>query len=564
MSNSSGGCLCGTSLSRRDLLRVSAGIGAGVTLAGITSAASAQEQALPADAAAEQVLRVTTGATGWTFTPMRGGGDQQSWQTLIWAPPMYFDVDLNLKGGVFATAEGNAESTVWTFKIDPRARWSDGSPITATDVKGTWQIMTDPLTKHGRIVGYIGNVVGFDAVRNDPTADMEGLVALDELTLQVSLVNPDPIFHWRIATTHMNPVKADQARASVEEFWLPDNEPLVSGPYMLASFDPDRGEAELVKNPNWWMDEGPYLDSIQFRAVPDQQAVAALVQNGEIDACLQIPPDLRDAFPDLFTPIKFFGFDTYWMNFSNEPTSDPNVRKALIMSVNFDDVLQATLPGGVGAVPVKQILDPDLPCTDTANQWYPYDVEGAKAALAASTYGSAENLPKLRVSPRGQNPVHARAIESMMEFWRQNLGITNVEFQATPDGFGPDVDKLNVNRDDAITRFPDSATYMWSVAYSNGQFAKPAAEGAEAGATLDGYLNPQVDTLIEQALSTPIDDPQRCELALEAQRLFMADYPILPAAYGAQTLNARDYVKNYAKGPDVSLIEPWRIYIGQH
>jgi hypothetical protein len=37
-------------------------------------------------------------------------------------PPLYFDVDLNLQPGVFATWEGNADSTVWTFAIDERAK----------------------------------------------------------------------------------------------------------------------------------------------------------------------------------------------------------------------------------------------------------------------------------------------------------------------------------------------------------------------------------------------------------------------------------------------------------
>ena len=44
----------------------------------------------------------------------------------------------------------------------------------------------------------------------------------------------------------------------------------------------------------------------------------------------------------------------------------------------------------------------------------------------------------------------------------------------------------------------------------------------------------------------------------------MADYPAMFLGIGITTLNARDYVVGYEKGPDVGLIAPWRIYIKEH
>jgi peptide/nickel transport system substrate-binding protein len=81
---------------------------------------------------------------------------------------------------------------------------------------------------------------------------------------------------------------------------------------------------------------------------------------------------------------------------------------------------------------------------------------------------------------------------------------------------------------------------------------------------LRGYNNPEVDALIDQALALPPEDPQRCELTLEAQRIFMEDNPTILLAKGQGTINAREYVANYEKGPDVGLIAPWRIYIKEH
>lgn len=148
------------------------------------------------------------------------------------------------------------------------------------------------------------------------------------------------------------------------------------------------------------------------------------------------------------------------------------------------------------------------------------------------------------------------AAEAVVEFWRQNLGITNIEYQEQPDSFGADFPLINMSRDDVVIRFPDSATYMWVAAHSAGPIA--------SGEMLNGYSNPELDALLEQALALSVDDPQRCELTLEAQRLFMADYPTIMFGIGESTLNARDYVANYEKGPDVGVIAPWRIYIKAH
>jgi peptide/nickel transport system substrate-binding protein len=532
------------------------------------SASAAQEapaaKALPADAAAEQVLRIATGSSGsasFTFSPMMGGGDQQSWQTFVWMPPMYFDEAFNeLKPGVFESWKSNDDFTEWVFTINPKVTWSDGTPVTAADVKGTWEIMADPLTEHGRITGYIGKVEGFQDVFEQKQTDMVGLVVVDDLTLQVKLIASDPLFHYRIATTHMNPVKAEQARGNVEEFWKPENNPAVSGPYMLESYNPDLGEAVMAPNPGWWGDEGPYLSKITFQFIPEAETVATMLLNDQVDTTISgVSTSIKEQLPDVFRPTKAIGFNNFWLRPIAEPTNDINVRKALILAVDFEAVFKAAFPEGEASM-VYQMVDTDLPCNQSDAAWYPYDPEAAKAALAASQYGSAENLPKLRVSPRGNWPPMNRALESIVEFWRQNLGITNVEFKVRPDEFGEDEPKLNLLRDDVVVRFPDSAQYMWVAAHSAG----PIISGGGDKAIMAGYKNLEVEALIEEAQATPVDDPKCCELTLEAQRKFMDDYMVLFFGNPDSSRLVREYVKNFISGPDVSLIETWKIYIAEH
>jgi peptide/nickel transport system substrate-binding protein len=515
----------------------------------------------------ENVLRIATassGASSFDFNALQAGADQQNWTTFQYVPPTYFDADLNLQPGLFSAWESNEDSTVWTFTLDPRAMWSDGTTITAQQVVDSWQIQVAPLNAVGRITGYLGNVQGFAEARAAAAADavtveVSGLQAVDDSTVQVSLVNPDPAFYWRIATAHMSVSKADKVlEYGVNEYWKPENGPIVNGPYILTAFDQNLQTAEMTPNPNWWMDEGPYLDKITFQFVPDGQIIGAMVLNDQIDASLApIPSAMREQLPDYFRPIQTIGFNTFWFSPSAEPTNDVNVRKALMLSVDWNAVFQATFPIPGSGVATTQPMDEVLNCWDPALTGYPYDVEAAQAALAESSYGSAENLPKIRVTPRGNDEFNNRALQAVMEFWRQNLGIENVEFQQTPDGFGDDIALLNLTRDDVVTRFPDGATYMWTAAYSTGPFA------GGSDSPLAGYNNAEIDGLLDEALTLAPDDPARCDLTRQAQELFTNDYLMAHFGKAVATVNAREYVTNYIKGPDVAVIEPWKIQINR-
>ncbi len=512
--------------------------------------------------AQDQVLRIATGSSGvaaFSFQTLSAGGDQQNWITFQSVPPLYFDVDLNLQTGYFNGWDSNDDGTVWTFTVDPAARWSDGTAITAQQVIDSWQVQAAPLNSVGRIRTYLGNVAGFAEARemaaeDAMTVEVSGLSTLDDATVQVELVLPDPIFFWRIATAHMAIARAeDVLEHGFNEFWKPENNPVVNGPFILTAYDADLQTAEMTPNPEWWK-EGPELEKVVFQFVPDQQIVGAMILNDQVDASLASAPSvLRPQIPDYFRPIQVIGFNTFWMQPTREPTNDAKVREALIKSVDWNAVFQAAFPIEGSGVMTTQTMDDITTCKDPDLTGYPYDVEAAQAALAESSYGSAENLPKLRVTPRGSNEFNNRALQAVIEFWRQNLGIENVEFQQDPNSFGDDYDKINLSRDDVVIRFPDGATYMWAAGHSSGP--------VPSSSMLSGYLNEALEAAIDEALTLSPDDPRRCELAREAQALYEGDYVIMHFGKPVATANARDHVMNWNRGPDISVIEPWKIRI---
>ena len=161
----------------------------------------------------------------------------------------------------------------------------------------------------------------------------------------------------------------------------------------------------------------------------------------------------------------------------------------------------------------RQFMDPNLQCYEDGIVYYDYDPDAARAALKASSYGSASNLPKLRVTPRATWPPLKRGMEYAMEQWRKVLGIVNVEFKDRPKNFGADEKKVNISRDDVAARFPDPAVYVFKGTHSTGPIA--------SGSMMRAYKNPKIDMLLDEAMMVEPTHPKRCALAHEAQRLFL-------------------------------------------
>ncbi len=505
----------------------------------------------------EMVLRIGIGTFTMDWSPLRGGGDHWGGGRLglMWAYPMYIDAEGELRPYVFEEWSSNDDMTVWTFKIDPDAVFSDGSPITAEDLKGTWDLSAHPLTKSQRADLFFGGVVGFDEVISGEAQEMTGLVAKDARTIEVTLKTPDPIYHQRLASVLVPAVKISQARGAdgeqVPEWWHPKNGVVTSGPYVPESMNLDTGDFVLVRNPNFWVSR-PIIDKVTYRTVEDSEVLNTMLLNDELDGGAECTPEL---FPKVDSgycdgPPNLRGFH-FWLSVKVEPTNDINVRKALIMAIDRDELHRVCFPNE-GASKADQLLHGNIPGVDPDWEPYPYDPEGAKAALAASSYGSAENLPKLMmvgIRPGAQTV----AAQYMAESWRKVLGIEAVEMHTQFDDFsGPDQEHIQIKRDDVSTFVLDPVGYLMGAIHS---------ESGNALRKMDGYNNPEIDRLLEEASTKSPDDPDRIRLAQEAQRLFREDWMYIPWMYDKNAKGMQDHVKNYIKNFDAQIIEPWNVYI---
>jgi len=513
----------------------------------------------PESSATEQVLRIIHPAFDQNWSPMLGGGHVSRLYSLWWAAPMYFDANGEIHPMVFTEWSSNNDFTKWTFKIDTKAVFSDGSPITAEDVKGTWDLSAHPATGHARVDLFLSGVEGFSAVAKGEAKEMTGLVAKDAQTVEVTLSAPDPIFYQKLATNLIAPVKISQAMGEDGEqkleWWRPENGVVVSGPFMPESMDLDRGVLTFVRNPNWF-GPTPKLDKIIVTSVEDSQTAITILENGEADlhTYIETPTLVKDLGVEFVAGPDMPKAQHFWFNVNAEPTNDINVRKALIMAINFEDLIKASHPDGPDHL-ATQIPNAVPGSDDPEYVPFPYDPEAAKAALAASTYGGPESLPKLKMVGISY-PAAEAAAQYIAEQWRQVLGIQTIDMKPQFDDYsGPDKENLQIYRDDVGTRVPDIVSYLQGSIYST---------CGNAVNKMGGYNNPEVDRLLDEASVKGVDDPDRIRLAQEANRVFREDWAFIPWDITPMSAFAMPWVHNAGRNIDWQIVEPWNVYVDKH
>lgn len=529
-------------LSRRTVLTGAAGLAAGAAIAPfprsiLWSRAVAQEGS-PAPAA-EQVLR--WGAP----TPMErlsvvgyGGSPTDRFMDILFMPPFQGDATGALVPGVCTEYMVSEDGLVYTFAVDPEAKFSDGSKITAGDIKFTWEYMATPESGNPFPYYQTQAVAGHDAVRSGAATDMSGLVALDDETLQITLSRPYSPF-LAYCTQCLNGI---HQRKNIEEGEEWDRKPTVSsGPYVIDSFDVDSGEMVMVRNPFWWREQ-PAIERIEVRVAPDPNTLSVLWGNDEIDiqerswllaAQYQTGPE-RESIVDSPMPILFI----LLFKTTLAPMDDINVRRALLKAIDIETLIPALYRGAY--LPATSLSSPAIP--GYVEQPSFFDPEGAKAALAESAYGSAANLPPVTFSVGPTSPFRLMA-EAIQQGWQDILGISPAILPTDP-GFDPDEIGANVRFDAPGPMFLDAGGFTtWAFKSDNNYFRWIEAQDAE------------IDGLIEQAEALAFEDTAgRAPLYQQAERLMVERGYMAPLAHGYVSSLVKPWVVNAAFRPDSSPI----------
>jgi peptide/nickel transport system substrate-binding protein len=253
----------------------------------------------------------------------------------------------------------SADGLSWTFTLNPAAKFSDKTPVTANDVKAS-----------------LRRVVDLKGVNAALFAAVSSVTAKDDHTLVIDTKTPVGTLLYSLSLLYVAP--AD--RINQPGFW---KKPIGSGPFKLDSFAVGN-RAVLVRNPNYWGTPA-HLDKVVLEVVPEVSGQVAALQTGEVDVVTNLPEDqiasvkgMGDAKIDESDSLAILSI---WFDNADAPFTDARVRQAMWYAVDWASIRQNLY--GQTANPGRAPIGSGV-FGFAAQPPYPYDPAKAKALLAAA------------------------------------------------------------------------------------------------------------------------------------------------------------------------------------
>lgn len=526
------------SVSRRTLIGGAAGLAALPLVGRASTALAAQATPVAAD---RQVLRWGgVGGMSRLFIGAYPSGLIASMGTNFWMPPFLNDASGAVLPGVCLDYDLSDDRTVYTFHLDPAAKFSDGTKVTAGDMKFTFEWLTNPASENPFPYYQTAGIAGQADVRSGAATEMAGLRVVDDETLEITLERPFASF----VSIMSQVLTGIYQRKNIEEGAGWDQKPTVTcGPFMFESFDLETGEATAVPNPYWWR-EAPTLQRIEYRNIPDENTLLLLWESDEIDIfnlrqSLVLPRILTGPQQPFLAKVDGgYGAIVMALNATMEPTDDENVRRALMMATDVDTIIPAIL--GAAYQPAHAVSHPSTPEMGERPSFF--DPEGARAALAASRYGNGEPMPPITIAVGPTSPSRP-IVEAVQQMWQEVLGIepavlpqdpsfNAAELGAQAQTWGP-FPLYSAPGDDLI----------WTYRANNLLF------------TSVGRNDDEVEALLQEAESfLPEQVAERGQLYRQAEDLILDRAYFIPLHYYEWWYLVRPQVQGVAFRPDTSLV----------
>ncbi|MEJ9113019.1 peptide ABC transporter substrate-binding protein [Bacillus paramobilis] len=238
----------------------------------------------------------------------------------------------------------------YIFKLRKDAKWSNGEPVTAKDFVYSWKRAVNPDTKatYSYIMFDIKNAEKIH--KKELPADQLGVKAIDDYTLEVELDNPVPYFVDLTVYPVFYPLNENFVKAQGEKFGLEANTTLYNGPFVMSDWKHEQS-FQFKKNPSYWDNKTVKIEEINFNIVKNTSTDVNLYETNSIDRAA-----LSSEFVDKFRQSSEFhtrkeaGVAYLRFNQSNQYLSNKNLRKAISMSFDRDNIAKVILNNGaIGA-----------------------------------------------------------------------------------------------------------------------------------------------------------------------------------------------------------------------
>ncbi len=418
-----------------------------------------------------------------------------------------------------ATAwEPNADYSEFTFTLREDVTFHDGTPFTADAVKASFDhINSDAVLESG----------GKSLLQDHAYVET---VVVDDYTVTVKFGASYPLFLRDAARQWLS----ISSPAALDEFGADyGRNPVGTGPFKFVQWDA-QSQIVLERNDdyNWGPEfaghEGPaYLDQIIFRILPEAATRLTAFETGEI--LIAGEPPALDAIAlaeSGSAAIQTFaqpGIPAILMiNATKAPTDNVNVRKAMILAVNQEELAQTAFQE-LG-LPAYSVVSPTTWAYDeAAASLYSYDPEEAARLLEEAGWvdadgdGIREKDGELLTVDWPDNPAWSEAFNELLIGYLTEVGF-NVQYRSMDDGAA--YEELLAGNYTLVYMYwtrpdPSPLRYLFH------------SENANGGGAWTNFVNEDLDAALADA-DVNTDEEARKQDYIAAQNIIMENALVLP------------------------------------
>jgi ABC-type transport system substrate-binding protein len=401
------------------------------------------------------------------------------------------------------------DGRTYTFGLRTGLRFSDGSDLTAADVRRSWLRILDPAT--GSSAPDVLNVIaGAQGRLNGGSEDEVGIEAPDDRTLVVTLRHPAAYFPAIVATPTAFVVPPG---ADASDDWQSIDDFVGSGPYVVDGMDGTT--LRLVANDEYVAGPPP-IDEVDWITDLTGDGVTAyaddeldLVGVASFDASwIAYDPDLGPALHAAAAlNVQYFGFDA-----TRPPFDDARVRRAFALALDRPRLVG--LAEGAGAVPASSVVPPAL-WPEGMPDDQATDPDEARRLLDEAGYADRDDLGVITVNGSGLG------VSPAVATWEEELGITvSVEGM----DFADYLRALEMNP-------PQVFTINWIADYPSPYALYSLLLLPDAASNYGGWTDERFIGLLEEASSAETDADQASAYA-DVDAYVDEQAPVLPWSYG--------------------------------
>lgn len=441
-------------------------------------------------------------------------------------------------GAIADEWEVSEDGLTYTFHLRDGVMFQESKGVTyesrevsAEDIVWNYEMALNADTKISILAPGLSAIKGAAAFSAGDAETIEGVQALDEDTIQITLDVADRLFLINGMISILSPEAYEQLTQAGF-----NNQPVGTGAFQFVEWLPEN-RLTLEANPDYYLEGMPGVAGINFMNYADSNTAALAYRANEVDFLFAFPTGQLTALKNEFAEeyheqpglhIRYFGFDMKDGYLADKPLVRQAFNYALDRETAWNIVAEgARFPATLG------MLVPSIPAS-TPSTIYNFNMERAAELLAEAGYPNGEGL-----EPVNLWVLSSIATEPHIVVWQEALTSLGVQVVITVEESGTYFDSIVDNPDVDVfvngwaAGIPDPADVL--------NYLILDGEGST------NYNNEEVNVLLREALIE--QDPDAREvLYQQAHDIIAADSPIVASAYSKVAWLQKPWVQGFVPG----------------